>query len=273
VEVDPWRTLFAIGIPFALLLAIFRPKGQKLLPPPWPHVGHALATAVPIFAALIFAAPLLVAFRPDFIKPQDWQPQIPPVRKPIVEPKPVEPVEPIKEPVAEPVAEPTEPAEPAATPEPAKEPAPRPEPDKEETQEDNTDKPTKPVEEAKAPERWPWLEHIDIAEQLKDGLVVVYLYHHDCSVCAESVPKFEDFSRTMAGEFTLAYVAIPPYGRDENGLIPADTPNLHGKLTDKQRWAITSPLVVALIDGSVAKTWPQGTAPEPENLIDEIFTP
>ncbi|AQT67591.1 hypothetical protein STSP2_00739 [Anaerohalosphaera lusitana] len=47
VHVDPKITLFAIDIPLFLLLAIFRPKGEKLLPPPWPHPLHCLIVAVP----------------------------------------------------------------------------------------------------------------------------------------------------------------------------------------------------------------------------------
>ena len=39
VHVNPWVTLFAIDTPLALLLAIFRPQGHKLLPPPWPNVA------------------------------------------------------------------------------------------------------------------------------------------------------------------------------------------------------------------------------------------
>ena len=100
MEVDPWITLFAIDIPFALLLAIFRPKGFKLLPPPWPRVEHALATAVPIFAALIFVSPLLVAFRPEFIKPEDWTAQTPRPTLPKPTPAPVLPADP--DPIAPP---------------------------------------------------------------------------------------------------------------------------------------------------------------------------
>jgi hypothetical protein len=125
------------------------------------------------------------------------------------------------------------------------------------------------------PPLWPWLEHVDIAAQMKDGIVIAYMYHYDCSTCADSVPKYEAYSKEMAEmgveEFRIAYLAIPPYSKDGAGPVPADTTALHGKLTDKQRWAVTSPFVVALSDGSVVKTWPQGSAPEPDKILDEIF--
>lgn len=69
VHVNPWITLAAIDVPFFLLLAIFRPKGEKLLPPPWPKVAHAIVCAVPILAVLVLAAPMIVTFRPEFKKP------------------------------------------------------------------------------------------------------------------------------------------------------------------------------------------------------------
>jgi hypothetical protein len=123
------------------------------------------------------------------------------------------------------------------------------------------------------PKPWLWLGYIDIAEQLKQGLVVVLMYHHDCSTCATMVPKYDRYFRKMkeAGDdsMKIAFLAIPPYS--EKGLVPTDTLCLRGKLSDKQKWAITSPYVVALIDGEVVKTWKQGTAPEPEKIMDEIF--
>jgi hypothetical protein len=112
---------------------------------------------------------------------------------------------------------------------------------------------------------------------MKEGLVIAYMYHHDCSTCAKSVPKYEEYIKKMkeidAVEFQLAYLAIPPYSTDGSGPVPADTTTLHGKLTDKEKWAITSPFVVALLDGSVVKQWPQGSAPEPDMILDEIFAP
>ncbi len=318
VEVDPWITLFAVDVPFALLLVIFRPKGLKLLPPPWPRIGHAIATAIPIFAALIFTAPMLVAFRPEFTKPEDWTAQGTPPPRPIVKPKPVDVSDPADvrtdpappadpTPIAETDPEPepertddptvhtapsqtdAKPDQPAAAeteaqpdqtpePEPIRDPEPEIEPEPEtepKTEPEIAAEPeSEPEPEIAAPPLWPWLEYIDIADQLKEGIVVAYMYHHDCSICADSVPTYEAYHKEMeqmgVEEFTIAYLAIPPYGQ---GPVPADTTCLHGKLTDKRSWAITSPFVVALIDGSVVKQWPQGQAPEPDAILDEIFGP
>ena len=278
VHVNPWITLFAIDIPFFVLLAVFFPRGKKLLPPPWPNVWHAIATAIPVFAALVFTAPMLVAFRPEFKKPdENWTVQTP-IQPPTHDPQLVEPqhvttpvtpdpnpttplhVEPVKPVDPDPVANPTEPV------------APQPEPKADPGQTSPTT--SQPVE-PEAPKLWPWLEHIDIADQLKDGLVIVFMYHHDCSTCSESVPKYEAYVKKKAEmdavEFQLAYIAIPPYSTDGSGPVPADTSCPHGKLSDKEKWAITSPLVVALLDGSVVKQWPQGSAPEPEQILDAIF--
>ena len=277
VEVDPWVTLFAIDVPFALLLLVFRPKGHKLLPPPWPDVRHAIATAVPIFAALIFTVPLLVALRPEFIQPTDWTPHVPyprpdPRLQPVEPIDPIDPIDPI-EPI-DPI-DPIEPVEPnmpeVIEPDPVIKPDPDPAPDPEPDPDPDPD----PVVEA--PPLWPWLEYIDIADQLTDGIVVAYMYHWDCSTCAESIPKYEaynqELSRMGLDEFKIAYLAIPPYGPEGAGPVPADTTALHGKLTDQRRWAVTSPFVVALFEGKVAKTWPQGSSPEPDEILDEIFSP
>jgi len=52
VKVNPWITLSAIDIPIFILLAIFRSKGEKLFPPPWPKPAHFFAIAIPTFILL-----------------------------------------------------------------------------------------------------------------------------------------------------------------------------------------------------------------------------
>jgi thiol-disulfide isomerase/thioredoxin len=52
VKVNPWITLSAIDIPIFILLAIFRPKGEKLFPPPWPKPAHFFAIVIPTFILL-----------------------------------------------------------------------------------------------------------------------------------------------------------------------------------------------------------------------------
>lgn len=259
IHVNPWHTLFIVDVPIFLLLLIFRPKGEKLLPPPWPHPLHALAVAVPVIGFMAVASPILVALRPQFKKPENWTAVKPvrPIETQPADPHPINPVQTRPDP-----SETTEPAKPAET-KPVETTEPE-EPD--EVQPDPSDEPEEiPL--------WPWLEHIDIAEQLKSGIAVILMYHHDCPICAEIVPRYSEYCRQLQqrGEeaFRIAFVAIPPYR--EEGPVPADTTCLHGKLSDQEKWAIMSPYVVALIDGAFVRDWPQGTAPPPEKLLDEIF--
>lgn len=248
IHVNPWMTLGLIDIPMFLLLAINRPgREYRLLPPPWPNVYHAMIFAAPIFAALIFIAPAMVAFRPDCVKPDAMTAQAPVIiTKYVYVEQPVGPnaprvaIDPNQKPV-----EPNQATPPATTPN------------------------VPPVQLST------WLEHIDIADQLKQGIVVILMYHHDCPVCATMVPKYDQYYRKMQSQnddsMKIAFVAIPPYG--EKGPVPADTACLHGKLRPRQDgklWAITSPYVIALIDGQQIKSWKEGSAPFPEMLFDDI---
>jgi hypothetical protein len=256
IHVNPWLTLGLIDVPMFLLLAINPPgKQYKLLPPPWPNVFHAIVFAVPIFAAMIFVAPLLVAFRPDCVKPEAMANKTPIVitktvyvKQFVTDPNaPVVDIPPVIVDSNQTPAEPNQPL-PAAI------------------------EPNVPPVQLSA-----WLEHIDIADQLKQGIVVMLMYHHDCPVCRTMVPKYDQYYRQMQSQndtsMTFAFIAIPPYGQE--GPVPADTVCLHGKLRqrdDGKLWAITSPYVVALIDGQQIKDWKEGTAPEPETLFDQINT-
>ena len=60
VHVNPWITLFAMDVPFFVLLLIFRPKGEKLLPPPWPSAKHFFGVAIPTFVLLATILPVLI---------------------------------------------------------------------------------------------------------------------------------------------------------------------------------------------------------------------
>ena len=248
IHVNPWLTLGLIDVPMFLLLVINPPgKQYTLLPPPWPNVFHAIVFAVPIFAAMAFAAPVLVALRPDCVKPDAMAGKAPVVITKVVYVKepPVEPNTPVAADPNQKPAEPNQTTPPVVTP----------------------DTPTVQLSA--------WLEHIDIADQLKQGIVVMLMYHHDCPICRTMVPKYDEYYRQMQSQnddsMKIVFVAIPPY--DEKGPVPADTACLHGKLQPRQDgklWAITSPYVVALIDGQQIKDWKEGTAPEPETLFDQI---
>ena len=64
VTVNPWITLFTVDIPLFLLLVIFRPKGLKLFPPPWPNTEHFLSVAIPTAVFIIAIVPILALNKP-----------------------------------------------------------------------------------------------------------------------------------------------------------------------------------------------------------------
>jgi hypothetical protein len=79
VKVNPWITLLAIDIPLFLGLVIFRPKGLKLLPPPWPSARHFFGVAIPTFIVIGVIMPVLIFNKPpdktdkyEVIRPTEW---------------------------------------------------------------------------------------------------------------------------------------------------------------------------------------------------------
>lgn len=67
VHVRPWITLCFVDIPLFLSFAIFRPKGEKLLPPPWPSLRYFLAIAIPTFILLPTIEYILITNRPPMV--------------------------------------------------------------------------------------------------------------------------------------------------------------------------------------------------------------
>ena len=79
VHVDPWITLSTVDVTLFLALLIFRPKGQKLLPPPWPSAKHFLGVAIPTFILMGVIMPVLIFNKPsdrtdeyEVVKPEEW---------------------------------------------------------------------------------------------------------------------------------------------------------------------------------------------------------
>ena len=79
VLVKPWITLTVIDIPLFILIAVFRPKGEKLLPPPWPSAKHFFGVAIPTFIILVATVSVLVFNKPpdstgkyEVVKPETW---------------------------------------------------------------------------------------------------------------------------------------------------------------------------------------------------------
>jgi len=327
ITVDPKITLFAMDVPVFLLLAIFRPKGTKLLPPPWPNVAYLLGVFVPTIALIVAAPAVMVALRPDCIEVEnqsdptapfkleifklkqeltarqqdidDLNKAIEELRKTprttdkkayigvleiIAEDKPnqyeiqfggkqslllnaenlekiilsIEGTENQKIVVTETGQIEMTWAEPESI-------------DNGITQQATDANDTPPEVEP-----WDWLQYIvedDVREQISEGLTVVMMHRYDCPVCEEMAPRYSDYCREMAEQemdaFKIAFLAIPPYGDEDH--VPDNTLCVNGKLTDEEDYMLMSPYVVALLNGEKVKEWPQGTAPEPENLLKEIF--
>ncbi len=79
VEVNPWITLSVIDIPLFLALLIFRAKGYKLFPPPWPSAKHFFGIAIPTFAVIGVIMPVLIFNKPpnktdkyEVVRPEEW---------------------------------------------------------------------------------------------------------------------------------------------------------------------------------------------------------
>jgi hypothetical protein len=264
IHVNPWITLAAIDVPLFLLLAIFRPKGTKLLPPPWPNLFYLLLIAVPTIGVMVASPAALVALKPDCIKAEDDQPdesaqlrlQMHQLKQALSEKE--QEIDSLKAAILELQTKPVQDEPSASVPEITEQPAP-------------IEQQTREIQP------WDWLEFViedEVRQQIREGLVVVMMHRFDCEVCEEMVPRYSDYYREMTeqgmDEFKIVFLAIPPYGDEDH--VPEDTTCITGQLSDEQKWGLMSPYVVALLDGELVKTWEQGTAPEPENILEEVFT-
>ncbi len=206
VHVNPWVTLAAVDIPIFILLVIFRPKGCKLFPPPWPKPAHFFAIAIPTFILLPAIEYILITNKPplktdkyEVVDTNEWT-----------------------------------------------------------TSEQNL---------------WPMLEYVDIREQLQTGLWVILMYHYDCPDCAQAIPEYEQIHKSLKGNenaINFAFIEIPPYGNEKQQMVSPDSEVVCGRLSDKKKWFLQTPVAVVLDNGQALKAW-EGTAPDFDELLNAVF--
>lgn len=300
ITVDPRITLFIMDIPIFLLLVIFRAKGYKLLPPPWPNLFYWFIIFVPTIGLMVLAPAAMVAFRKPCLKPADNQPDtMAPLKLEIYKLKQDlknqtqeadslrEQLQTSQQTIEQQQQQIKTLQEQLSAQQAAGKTAPAEEKQDQTTQTDTVEEQEPDTESVKqtgdsndplpAAEQWDWLQYVvedDVREQLTQGLVVIMMHRHDCPTCTEMAPKYSDYCAQMTEqgieEFKIAFLAVPPYHEEED-TVPDDTTCITGKLTDEQKWELMSPYVVALLEGELVKTWEPGTAPEPENILEEVF--
>jgi len=292
VHVNPWITLLTMDVPVFLGLVIFRPgKEEKLLPPPWPDAGHfwgVFAATMCLYAVLI---PTLIQNRPVR---ESWIEQGKQQHKPILsnkdkdggitkdidktgvaggngsvrtndagKVKPADKDRADSSSVSDKSADDT-----AKTAETGKE-----------IQTANNSDAGKTVETVRNGEtakqgeqskkQWEWLDDIDIADSLKTGLVVVFMYRHDCPTCHDAIPVYNDFSKDLE-PIKLAFVELPPFGDGSDSPVPSDTKCLTGKFKSNKERLVATPFIVVLLDGVVQRVW-ESEAPSFDELMEAIF--
>jgi len=103
--------------------------------------------------------------------------------------------------------------------------------------------------------RLPILEHIDISKQLERCSWVVVLYNYDCPDCVETIPKYKQMARDLAGNENLLQIAlieIPPYSTK---IICEESSYNLGRLSDTKEWFIDTPTIVMLENNVVSTIW------------------
>ncbi len=121
------------------------------------------------------------------------------------------------------------------------------------------------------PETWtgeelPVLDHIDIAERLRNGVWLLLFYHYDCPDCQQAVPQYEQMARDLAGNddfLQVALIEVPPYG---HGPVAPDSPCVLGRMDQSKEWFVTTPVVVLVSQRQVVSAW-EGKAPGLDTVL------
>jgi hypothetical protein len=91
--------------------------------------------------------------------------------------------------------------------------------------------------------------HIDVGKQLLVGRWVLLFVHHDCQICANTVPKYQAaaINRTVH----LAIIEMPPHSNPVEQTPWSMGPALLGTLDESRQWFLSTPTGIFCIDGKV----------------------
>lgn len=134
--------------------------------------------------------------------------------------------------------------------------------------------PVDPNDLAVAVEEWSMFAYVDIADRLREGMVVMLFYHHDCEDCGVAIPVYSEKAKDFGDEMKVAFIAVPPYGPEGESPIPADTTCLTGKLAELEKpkkWYIGTPYVVVTIEGVMVREW-ELKAPDLDEVLEAVFS-
>jgi len=80
---------------------------------------------------------------------------------------------------------------------------------------------------------------------LAEGNWIVVLFHHDCPLCMEALPKYVEIAQ--AKEVRVLLVEVPPQRKSHSSFDPA----IYATLPDDRTWLVQSPVEISLRDGIV----------------------
>lgn len=300
IHVDPKITLYAIDIPIFLGLAIFYPRNEKLLPPPWPNPVHFICIAIPTAVLLSAMVPTLifnkpkatVIGKPDIITPQkqiEFGPgKIIPIDKTIEPESKKETVnngentEAAKEPqtantdTIDKNTENTKQTGQQAEPDNNESVGPEKTAEQIETVKNTEENINEPKQIEPKANEWEVIARTDIADTLRNGTKIILLYREDCDVCHEAMPMFEEYAEQFGDDedsVRIAFVELPPYSDDpDNSIISKDTKCLLGKYNSDKKVFGATPIIVITQTGVPIKAW-DGTDPIPtfDDLMEEMM--
>ena len=270
IHVNPWITLLTIDVPLFVLLLIFFPRREKLLPPPWPHPFHCLAVAIPACFFIGALVPTLYFNKVPYkiINPNEWETRVPTVKQvnddpnettsilaPDTEPNITVEINDVN--VIEPISDATEITPPVI-------------PDT-----NDTTQPQIPdINDPNLPEWTQMVLHSDIGEKLFTGAKIVVFYHYNCDDCEVAIPLYSEYSSQFASDQSLQFALIsgPPHAPEGKDVVPDDTTALLGKLDQSRDWLFESPIVLLLIDGELIKWWQADKYPDLDQLLQAMLS-
>jgi hypothetical protein len=105
------------------------------------------------------------------------------------------------------------------------------------------------------PEEWigrrlPLLADVDIGRVLASGEWEVVLFRHDCPDCESLLASERRFPKVPPDGRRVAFISIPPHDRFVSDELQS-AGRIVGELSDRNGWAVTTPLVISLRNGIV----------------------
>jgi hypothetical protein len=107
---------------------------------------------------------------------------------------------------------------------------------------------------------FPLRKHVDIDEDIDQGLWTIILFRMDCERCRKLLDILREAPPQNYAESRMALIELPPFSGEAENLLKGRPHLAYGQLNPEWEWFVESPVIIQVVNGRVRRVFKAGDA-------------